>query len=234
MGDRVAASVKTPAEELLESIAAELEAFHSNNELMESQQRELGLFVAFVDSMAHDFRDVTPTLQKLRRLSDAIGNVAVLAWEGNVSELLASQKVRIQHFLTQTPSDSEVRAVMIIAEAAPIRGLLRTVLERHGFIVHAVADELDALTMLDREHYCVIIVDLTTRRLSGTDIIRRLSARDVSAPVLVTTGGNESMYDFGSSAVRAVLKKPFDVERLAQIATELCDESKMIETSRSR
>jgi len=226
--------VKTPAEELLESIAAELKAFHASNELMESQQRELGLFVAFVDSMAHDFRDVTPILQKLRRLSDAIGNVAVLAGEGNVSELLASQKVRIQHFLTQTPSDSEVRAVMIIAEAAPIRGLLRTVLERHGFIVHAVADELDALTMLDREHYCVIIVDLTTRRLSGTDIIRRLSARDVSAPVLVTTGGTESMYDFGSSAVRAVLKKPFDVERLAQIATELCDESKMIETSRSR
>jgi CheY-like chemotaxis protein len=234
MGDRVAASVKTPAEELLESIAAELKAFHANNQLMESQQRELGLFAAFVDSMAHDFRDSTPTLQKLRKLSDAIGNVAFLAGEGKLSELLASQKVRIQHLLTQTPADSDVRAVMIIADEAPIRGLLRTVLERHGFVVRAVADELDALTMLEREHYCVIIVDLTTRRVSGTDIIRRLSARSVSAPILVTTGGNESTYDFGSSAVRAVLKKPFDVERLAQIATELCDETRMMETSRAK
>lgn len=226
--------MKTPAEELLESIAGELKAFNANNQLMESQQRELGLFAAFVDSMAHDFRDPTPAVQKLRKLSDAIGNVAVLAGEGKLSELLASQKVRIQHFLTQTPPDSDVRAVMIIADEAPIRGLLRTVLERHGFVVRAVADELDALTMLEREHYCVIIVDLTTPRVSGTDIIRRLSARNVSAPVLVTTGGNESTYDFGSSAVRAVLKKPFDVERLAQIATELCDENKMIETSRAR
>jgi CheY-like chemotaxis protein len=234
MGDRVAASVKTPAEELLESIAVELKVFHASSQLVESPQKELGLFAAFVDSMAHDFRDPAPTVQKLRKLSDAIGNVAVLVSDAQLSELLASQKVRIQHFLTQTPPDSDVRAVMIIADAAPIRGLLRTVLERHGFIVHAVADELDALTMLEREHYCVIIVDLTTRRVSGTDIIHRLSARNVSAPVLVTTSGNESMYDFSSSAVRAVLKKPFDVERLAQIATELCDETKMMEASRAR
>jgi len=232
MGDRVAVSVKPPAEELLETIAAELKAFHASNQLLDTQQRELGLFAAFVDSMAHDFRDTTPTLQKLRKLSDAIANVAFVAGEGKLADLLASHKLRIQHFLTQTPADSEVRAVMIIADAAPIRGLLRTVLERHGFIVRAVADELDALTMLEREAFCVIIIDLTTRRVSGTDLIRRLSARNVSAPILVTTSGNESTYDFGSSAVRAVLKKPFDVERLALIANELCDETGMIETSR--
>lgn len=234
MGDRVPASVKTPAEELLELIASELKAFHDQNQMLEGQQKELGLFAAFVDSMAHDFRDPTPTLQRLRKLSDAIGNVAFFADESKLAELLASQKRRIQQFLTQTPPEREVRTVMIVADAAPIRGLLRTVLERYGFVVRAVADELDAMAMLEREHYCVIIVDLTTRRVSGTDIIRRLSARNVSAPVLVTTGGNESTYDFGSSAVRAVMKKPFDVERLAKIAIELCDESKIEETSRAR
>lgn len=231
MGDRVPPSVKRPAEQLLETLASELNELYLQNELLETQQRELGLFAAFVDSMAHDFRDPTPPLTRLRKLSEAIGNVSIVAGEGKLSDLLATQKLRIQHFLTQTTPDSNVRTVMIVADAAPIRGLLRTVLERHGFVVHAVADELDALTMLERDNYCVIIVDLTTRRVSGTDIIRRLASRNITAPILVTTAGNETTQDFGPS-VRAILRKPFDVERLALIATELCDENKTMETSR--
>ncbi len=159
----------------------------------------------------------------MHKLADAVGNVAFLAREGMFADMLNGHKRRILQFITQIPDESEVRTLMIVADAAPIRGLLRTLLERHGFIVHAVADEIDAMLMLERERYCVIIVDLTTRRVSGKDIIRRLSGRNVNVPILVTTGGNESTYDFDSPMVRAVLKKPFDVERVAQIAAELCD-----------
>lgn len=231
MGDRVAASVKTSAEQLLEVIAGELRALQVQNRLFENEQRELGLLAAFVDSTRSGLREETQIQERLRKLADAIGNVAFLGREGMFADLLNSHKRRILQFITHAPDESDVRTLMIVADAAPIRGLLRTILERHGFIVHAVADELDAMLMLERERYCLIIVDLTTRRVSGKDIVRRLSGRNVNVPILVTTSANESAYDFDSPMVRAVLKKPFDVERVAQLANEICEDTKLPETS---
>ncbi len=215
------AVVKTSAGQLLKAIAGDVRALEAENRLFDTEQRELALLATLVESLVP-----AATPEQLEKLADTISNAAFMAGDGEFSELLTRQQRRIRQFLAETAPEKEVRRVMIVADAAPTRGLLRTVLERHGFVVTAVEDELDAMATLEREGYCLIIVDLTTRRVSGVDVIRKLAARNVSAPVLVTMATNEPpSNDLDPTIVRAILRKPFDFERVAEIASAICDDS---------
>ena len=209
--------MKTSADQLLGLIVSDLRGLEAEKRLFETEQRELGLLAARVESL----HDAFAAREALQQLADDIGNAAFLAGDGEFADVMTRQKRRIVQFLDHTAPAKAPRRVLIVEDAAPVRGLLRTALERQGFVVDAVEDELDAQACLDREHYSLFFVDLTTRRVLGADLIRRLNDRHAGVPMLVANASGS--LDFAVPAIRAVIRKPFDVNRVADIASTLLD-----------
>ena len=208
--------MRTSVEDLLALIASELRALESQKRLFETEQHELALFAERIE-----FLGDAPSRASLQQLADDIGNAAFLAGDGEFADLMTRQKRRIVQFLDHSAPAKAPRRILIVEDAAPIRGLLRAALERQGFLVDAVEDELDALACLDRARYSLFFVDLTTRRVSGPNLIRSITERNAGVPVLVASAtGN---FEIALPAIRAVIRKPFDVNRVAQIASTLTD-----------
>jgi len=115
-------------------------------------------------------------------------------------------------------SDQATRpgTLFVVDDEPNIRRVLSTLFTREGWRVHAFENGEAALNALADSDVDVIVTDLSMPTISGTDLLRRLRERGVTAPVLVMTA-------FGTiaSAVEAMklgafdyLCKPFDVEQV--------------------
>ncbi|HEY3055484.1 MAG TPA: response regulator, partial [Thermoanaerobaculia bacterium] len=65
--------------------------------------------------------------------------------------------------------------LLIVDDDAPIRKLLERVASRAGFDVDTAKDGVEALEMLERKHYAIAIVDLMMPRLSGYELVQKIS-----------------------------------------------------------
>ena len=112
-------------------------------------------------------------------------------------------------------------ALLIVDDEAAIRKLLAKVAERAGFDVDMAKDGIEALEMMGRKNYQIAIVDLMMPRLSGYELVQKISALEPRPSVIVATalmsGDTVSLDD---SLVRRVIRKPFDVNAIAEALVE--------------
>ncbi|MDQ3282981.1 MAG: response regulator [Acidobacteriota bacterium] len=96
-----------------------------------------------------------------------------------------------------------------------IRALVVTVLRRRGYRLDTARNGVDALEKLTTCRYSMVILDLMMPRLSGYDVLDKLSEfPEVARPlVLVLTAGLERR-PFNMSFVVGTMHKPFDIELL--------------------
>lgn len=107
------------------------------------------------------------------------------------------------------------RRVLVVDDDDAIRALLFTVLRRRGFAVDQARNGLEAMELLDRCSYTLMLLDLMMPRMNGWEVLEQLTRRAVDRRplVLVLTAGSEPR-DLDSSLVAGTLRKPFDVELL--------------------
>ncbi len=122
----------------------------------------------------------------------------------------------------EVPVRSKLRArLLIVDDDKAIRSLLATVAKRAGFTVDVAKDGLEALEMLEKEAYDIAIVDLMMPRVSGYELVQRLSTIEPRPVVIVATamtdGETKSLDD---SMVRRVIRKPFDIQAVANALIE--------------
>jgi DNA-binding response OmpR family regulator len=111
-------------------------------------------------------------------------------------------------------------ALLIVEDNATLAASLTKGLTEDGYLVEAVANGADALHRLERMDIDLLVLDLGLPDLDGGEVLRRLRARGINAPVLVLTAR-----DAVTSRVAALeqgaddyLVKPFEyAELLARI-----------------
>jgi DNA-binding response OmpR family regulator len=110
----------------------------------------------------------------------------------------------------------EVR-VLIVDDDAPIRKLLERVALRAGFNVDTANDGLQALEKLQSKQYSIAIIDLMMPRLSGYDLVQKISTLDPRPVIIVATAMTDGdVAKIDDTLVRRVIKKPFDVKSVAE------------------
>jgi len=115
--------------------------------------------------------------------------------------------------------------LLIIDDDLPIRRLLASVAERSGFEVDTAKDGIEAMEMLGRKSYEIAIVDLMMPRLSGYELLQRISTLEPRPVVLVATAlTNSDVAQLDDSMVRRVIKKPFDITAVAAALIETARE----------
>jgi len=111
--------------------------------------------------------------------------------------------------------------LLVVDDDHAIRKLLERIAKRAGFEVETAKDGADALEMIEARDYDVALVDLMMPRLSGYELVQRISTRERRPVVIVATAlTNSDVATVDDTLVRHVIRKPFDVQA---VVTSLVD-----------
>ncbi len=129
--------------------------------------------------------------------------------------------------ITVVKNDSRKKtSLLIVDDDKAVRRLLARVAERAGFEVDTGKDGVQALEMLQRKQYEIAIVDLMMPRMSGYDLVQKISTLTPRPVVIVATAlMNGDVASLDDSMVRRVIRKPFDINAVANALVEIAKEA---------
>ena len=111
--------------------------------------------------------------------------------------------------------------LLVVDDDRSVRKLLTRIAERAGFDVDSARDGLEALEMMEKKDYEIAIVDLMMPRLSGYELVQKISALVPRPTVIVATAlMNGDVASLDDSMVRRVIRKPFDIDAVAAALIE--------------
>ena len=112
---------------------------------------------------------------------------------------------------------------ILVADDDPaLRGLLRLVARRAGFEVDVATNGQEALEKIGANKYLIAIVDLMMPVMNGYEVVERLAAMESCPGVIVVTATTDSyVRGLDGNVVQSIVRKPFDVEMLTGVLTEL-------------
>ncbi len=112
--------------------------------------------------------------------------------------------------------------ILVVEDEPVVREVIEAALVLHGYDVVVTASGAQALRELETGSIDAIVVDLLMPGMSGLEFLARMAADHGTIPVLVITGGEQSLIDgalrLGASAS---LMKPFQVATLTHAVAEL-------------
>ncbi|TYP00229.1 transcriptional regulator with PAS, ATPase and Fis domain [Geothermobacter ehrlichii] len=110
--------------------------------------------------------------------------------------------------------------ILCIDDEESIRLTFASFLEDEGYQVDTAASADEALTLLDRNEYDLIFLDILLGRHSGINVLRVIRKKRLDAPVIMVTGAPE--VDTAADAVRLgafdYISKPVRQETLIRLA----------------
>jgi DNA-binding response OmpR family regulator len=112
--------------------------------------------------------------------------------------------------------------VLVADDDVAIRNLLATGLRRLGLSVDTAKDGAEALELIDRHDYAVVLLDAMMPRLSGIDALKRMKAFANPPVILLLTAMPHGYFDdLDSSIVAAIVRKPFDFWQVTEVVAEM-------------
>jgi len=109
-------------------------------------------------------------------------------------------------------------AVLLVEDEERLRDAGRQILSGLGYQVRTAAHGREALALLDDIGPDVVVTDIVMPTMGGKELMREISLRAPSVPVLAITGYTmkEEMEQLKELGFDDVLQKPFDARALAQ------------------
>lgn len=116
--------------------------------------------------------------------------------------------------------------VLLAEDEAEVRQSLAQILARDGYRVSAVASATEALTLLERESFDVVVTDLLMPGGGGKAVLLALERLPVQPPVLIITGHSMELSEEVAPSRMCVkrLLKPFIADEFRVALTDLLHE----------
>ncbi|MDR3315507.1 MAG: response regulator transcription factor [Coriobacteriales bacterium] len=114
--------------------------------------------------------------------------------------------------------------ILIVEDDADISALLVTLLSGSGFDTTTAYSGSEALLVLERERFDLILLDLMLPGKSGLEVLRELRSGACTTPVIMLTAvtSKDSIVELLSAGANDYLTKPFDTrELLARVNVQL-------------
>jgi DNA-binding response OmpR family regulator len=113
--------------------------------------------------------------------------------------------------------------VLVVEDDPAICILLKALLNRRGYGCHVVHDGNEAMRHLRTQTYSAILLDLMLPGAFGFDVIRFVRAERpwmADRIIVATAACAATLRDFDASTVRALVRKPFDIQELVKHVDE--------------
>jgi CheY-like chemotaxis protein len=112
--------------------------------------------------------------------------------------------------------------VLIVEDDAPTRRLLQAVLAHAGFASAFATNGAEAIDLVRENDYAAIVLDMMMPEVGGREVVDFLVAESIAVPVVVcSAAGPRVLTGFDADVVKAIIRKPFDVEELVAIITRV-------------
>lgn len=118
-------------------------------------------------------------------------------------------------------SETAPRLRVLVTDDDPaIRTLVCRVFARHNFEVVSASDGAEAIALLDKQTFDLLVLDLMMPRVDGIGVITHLEARrDNTPPVIVMTAAvPDILRRLPRERVSSIVTKPFDLDQLLREA----------------
>jgi DNA-binding NtrC family response regulator len=118
-----------------------------------------------------------------------------------------------------TATTKPVLEILLVDDAIEVRTDMAEYFARQGHHVEQCGDGDQALDLLERRVFDVVVLDLVMPGRSGLDVLRELNARHVECEVVMLTGEAtiESAVDAMKLGAREFLKKPISLKELDRL-----------------
>ncbi len=118
--------------------------------------------------------------------------------------------------------------ILIVDDEAPIRTALRTAFSREGIAVQEASDGREAMQLLKRNRYSLVILDVMMEDVGGYEVLQQLRASGDHTPVMMLSGKSDEMdqvlgLGYGADSY---LTKPFRISVLIQTSKALIRRSR--------
>ena len=105
--------------------------------------------------------------------------------------------------------------ILAVDDEKEICRILKVFLTKHGFEVKNAFNGEEALRLLGKEKFELVVLDINMPGLGGVKLLEKLKAEDIKTPVIVLTGSFNSpvprdQFDF----IKGFLYKPADLSEL--------------------
>jgi two-component system response regulator ResD len=117
-----------------------------------------------------------------------------------------------------TPPDDVT--VLVVDDDEPTQNLLRAVLRRCGYASEMASNGAQAIARLQAKRYAAVILDMMMPEVGGRTVVEFLSATPNPVPVIIcSAAGLSALTGFDPAVVKAIVRKPFDIEHLVAAIT---------------
>jgi CheY-like chemotaxis protein len=124
------------------------------------------------------------------------------------------------------PGAPDAKRVLIVEDDAATQQLIVALLRRDGYEGVVASDGKQAIEALQAAQYAVVILDLMMPKVGGGEVIDFLEAEKRGEKVIVcTAAGPRLTSEIRSDLVKAVLRKPFDIDALMAAVTSVASAS---------
>ena len=107
------------------------------------------------------------------------------------------------------------KMVLIVEDDAATQQLLVALLRREKYDAAVAADGRRAIEMLETQTFHAVILDLMMPDVGGQEVIDFLAKDGRAVPVIVCTAAGPRVTDaIDSPLVKAIVRKPFDIDEL--------------------
>lgn len=105
--------------------------------------------------------------------------------------------------------------ILIVEDDVPTQNLLSALLRRFGYTTEIAAEGAEAIARLRENDYALVILDMMMPRVDGRAVIDFLATGEKTVPVIVcSAAGPRSLQELPETVVKAVFRKPFDIDQL--------------------
>jgi two-component system response regulator HydG len=115
------------------------------------------------------------------------------------------------------------RRILVIDDEPLVCDAVKMMLHFDGHEVETVGNAKDALAMLDKGQFDVVITDFEMPVMKGDELAAAIKARDAKQPVIMITAYAEMLQASGNrlTGVDCLISKPFLLENLREAITKV-------------
>jgi DNA-binding response OmpR family regulator len=118
-----------------------------------------------------------------------------------------------------------LKTILIVDDDKEIVHALQSVLESRGYRVVCAHDGAAGLTVAEKEHPDLVIVDMMMPKKSGFLVLEALKAKDAAKPKVIMMTANEGGRHRAYAEMLGVddyLRKPFAMDKFLESVQQLC------------
>jgi signal transduction histidine kinase len=118
------------------------------------------------------------------------------------------------------PIPANAGNILVVDDDKLVRRFMSESLRTLGYDVHDVGDGADALVLLDRHRFDLLLADFAMPGMNGAEVAKAAQLKQPGLPVLIVSGYADSSAVEGALGTARQLRKPFDMAELGAAVAE--------------